>query len=433
MRRVLALRGYRRLLVAYGLNELAVAIGALALAVLVYRHTGSAIGAAAFFLSAQFVPALISPALVARIDGLAAARVLPALYGLEALTFLALAALASRFALVPLLLLTMLDGVLALSARAIARAASVAVTAPANLLREGNALSNTVFSICFMIGPALGGLIASQAGTVAALLTGAGLFLAIAMILLPARGLPGAAEERTRAPGRLRQALAHAARRPAIRTLLELQGVGLLFFTISIPVEVVFALHVLHAGQGGYGALLASWGAGTIAGSAMYAHWRARPARTLIALGAAALGGGFLVMALAPSLLVAIIGAVVAGCGNGIEAVSARTALQERVEAEWMAMMMSLNESLWRAIPGLGIILGGGLAALASPRVALGVAGVGAFAMAGLAWSRLRPEAAHTERAHPPPAGVEPARTPVESARATTEPRTPRSSPSLTR
>ncbi len=87
MRPVLQIPAFRRLLTAYGLNELALAISSLVLAVLVYRRTGSAVGAAGFFLSAQFVPALVSPALVARVERFPFGRLLPLLYGLEALAY----------------------------------------------------------------------------------------------------------------------------------------------------------------------------------------------------------------------------------------------------------------------------------------------------------------------------------------------------------
>src|ERR1700683_2746051 len=85
VRAVLKLPAYRRLLAAYTLNELAVSVGSLALAVLVYRRTGSAVGAMGFFLCSQFVPALISPSLVAALDLRPRRKVLPALYGAEAL------------------------------------------------------------------------------------------------------------------------------------------------------------------------------------------------------------------------------------------------------------------------------------------------------------------------------------------------------------
>lgn len=407
VRHVLKLPAYRRLLAAYTLNELALSIGSLALAVLVYRRTGSAVGAAGFFLSSQFVPALISPALVARVDQLPVRIVLPVLYGLEALAFLALAAIASSFALVPVLALAVLDGVLALTARALTRTATVSVTAPVGLLREGNAISNAAFSVCFMAGPALGGVIVAIGGTTAALLANSGLFAVIAVMLVFASGLPGVTADGTGAGAgkRLRAALAHAAHRPAIRVLLGLQAVALVFFTISIPVEVVFAQHSLHAGAGGYGGLLSVWGAGAIAGSAIYARWRATPERELISLGAGALGLGFVVMAAAPNLVIALSGAALAGCGNGVEAVAARTALQEHVEQRWMAMMMSLNESMFQALPGIGIALGGALAALAGPRAALAVAGGGALVVTAGGWVLLAPGGALSQ---PPPREPEP-------------------------
>jgi MFS family permease len=111
----------------------------------------------------------------------------------------------------------------------------------------------------------------------------------------------------------------------------------------------------------------------------------------LIAVGSALLGVGFVLMATAPSLPVALVGAVIAGAGNGIEAVSARTALQELVEPAWMAMMISLNESMFQIMPGAGILLGGAITALTNPRLALWVAGCGSLAIAAVAWLVLRP------------------------------------------
>ena len=99
-------------------------------------------------------------------------------------------------------------------------------------------------------------------------------------------------------------------------------------------------------------------------------------------------------MAVAPTLAVALVGAAVAGLGNGVEAVAARTTLQEQVEEAWMAMMMSLNESMLQAVPGAGILLGGAITALASPRLALAVAGAGALVIAGVAWTLLSARAA---------------------------------------
>ena len=65
------------------------------------------------------------------------------------------------------------------------------------------------------------------------------------------------------------------------------------------------------------------------------------------------------VMAVAPGLAVALVGAVVAGSGNGMEAVAFRTSLQEHTPQRWMALIMSLGDSLQQAVPGGGILLGG--------------------------------------------------------------------------
>ena len=84
-------------------------------------------------------------------------------------------------------------------------------------------------------------------------------------------------------------------------------------------------------------------------------------------------------MAIAPTLAVAIVGAAFAGIGNGVEAVAARTALQEETEERWMALMMSFNEAMFQSVPGAGIVIGGAITALGSPRAALAVAGAGSL------------------------------------------------------
>jgi MFS family permease len=390
VRQVFYLPAYRRLLAAYTLNELAWSFGTLALALLVYRRTGSATGTAAFFLVSQFVPALVSPALVARLDQRPPRAVLVTLYALEAGVFGLLAWLADRFSLAPVLVLVFVDGVLAVTGRALARATTVEVLVPAGLLREGNAITNAGFSICLMVGPGVGGVIVAAGGTVAALLASCAVFAAIALVLAAA-ALPPPPAERAPVAGRLRAALEHAVKSIPIRNLLAVQVAALAFFTISIPVSVVLAEHTLHAGAGGYGALLSGWGVGAVAGSIAFARWRATPMWRLIVLSAGAVGIGYIVMASAPTIAVAIVGAALGGIGNGLEVPAARTALQEVVDDHWMGMMMSLSESTNLATPGVGIVLGGAITALSSPRTAFAVAGAGALAMMPVAALVLRP------------------------------------------
>jgi predicted MFS family arabinose efflux permease len=389
MKKVRELPAFRRLLVAAVLNELALSVAAVALALLVYRRTGSALGAAAFFLCVQVGPALLSPFTVARLDQRDVRRVLAALYAAEGLIFVVLAWLVGRFALAPVLALALFDGVLGGTARVLARAAWASNAATAGLMREASAVMNASVSVCYLVGPALGGVIVAVGGTRAALLANAGAFALITVVIATAHGLPVAVRDRSPAAGRLRGAIAIARGEPLIRRLLSLQAAGLVFFTMSIPIEVVFAEHTLHAGAKGYGVLLSAWGAGAIVGSGVYARWRALASRSMITLGSCLLALGFAVMVLAHSLPVAAAGAATSGIGNATELVAMRTTLQESVTDRWMALIVSLSESIIQAAPGVGILLGGAVTALAGPRAAFAVAASGSLLVGCAFWVRL--------------------------------------------
>jgi predicted MFS family arabinose efflux permease len=379
--RCLRIVAFRRLLAAYVFNELAWSVGTLALSLLVYRRTGSAIGSAGFFLCAQFLPALLSPAMVARLDRASVRIVLPVLYAIEALLFAALAYLSQHFLLVPVLLLALADGAIAATARSLATAARVEILRPVDLMHEGNALGSFGFSFGYMAGPVIGGAVVAAGGTLAALLVNCGLFGMIACFLA-ITALPGAKPEPGSALSRLGRGLAHLRSDAVLARLMIIQAIGLCVFTISIPVEVVYAQQTLNAGADGYGLLLGVWGAGAVAGSFVYARFRRRSASALIGGSALALAAGFAVMTAAPSLLVALCGAAVAGAGNSVEWVAWRTAIQERTPDRWMALVMSLCDSMSMLAPGVGIVAGGLLAEFASARAAFGVAAVGSLLFA---------------------------------------------------
>lgn len=407
MTRCLRLPVYRRLLTAYALNELCWSVGTLALAVLVYRRTGSALGSAGFFLCSQIVPALLSPPLVARLDRSVQRRAIPSLYALEAVLFGILAWFTHHFTLAPVLALTVADGVVAATARSLATAARTDVLKEQDLLHEGNAVANFGFTGAYMAGPILGGVIVAAGGTVAALLVNCGLFAVMALTLALTR-LPNPVPEPGRALSRLLAGIRHARQDRLVSRLIVTQALGLVFFTISIPVEVVFAQHTLHAGPGGYGALMSVWGGGAVAGSAVYARFRRRSASVLIGGSALALAVGFGVMTAAPSLAVALVGAALGGAGNGVEAMAARTALQEHSPDRWMALMMSLADSTSQLAPGLGILLGGAIAAAAGSRTAFAVAAVGSLAFAVIVPLALRgSDVARRAESRPAGAAVE--------------------------
>jgi MFS family permease len=88
-------------------------------------------------------------------------------------------------------------------------------------------------------------------------------------------------------------------------------------------------------------------------------------------------GVAYLLTGAAPNLVFACAASVVGGAGNGIEWVALVTAVQQLTRAEFQARVASLIESVAKAAPGIGFLIGGATAALFTPRVSYGVAGVG--------------------------------------------------------
>jgi MFS family permease len=393
LRRPLRARGFAPLAGSYAVNELGDNLGAIALALLVLDRTGSALATTALFLASRFLPALVAPALTAALDGRPVGRVLPALYVVEAAAFAALALLVDAFWLPLVLVLAFVDGTLALTGRGLSRAAVAAVLQPAGLLREGNAIINAAFAITVAAGPALGGLLVATSGAAFALWLDAASFVAVAVLLhLRRDALPVAPhEERARWTTRLREGLAYVRTHPVARRLVTGEGAAIVFFTLIVPIEVVYVDQELDGGPLAYGLLLGAWGLGIVIGSAVFARARRMSATTLIVGSTATVAVGYAGLALAPTLALACAASVVGGTGNGVQWVSVVTALQEVVTDDLQARVTGLLESVAAAAPGLGFLVGGVLTETLSARAAYAVAAAGVLLVAA-AWLRRPPD-----------------------------------------
>lgn len=387
----LRLPGFPSLGAAYTVNELGYWLGEIALAILVFQQTGSPIATAALFCGMHFAPAFLGPPLLARVETLPVRVSLPLLYAVEALVFAVLALMVDEFALAFVLILATIDGSAAAASRALTRAAAAAVLAPANQLREGNALLNIAFTIGAAGGPALAGLVIAGAGIQTALFADALSFLAAAAILAVAPLKPLETDD----PGlgwgeRLRRGIAYVRTRPTLARLLAAQGVAFIFFALVLPIEVVFAVETLDAGDTGYGVLIASWGVGMFVGSTLFALLRKVPLGLLLVVSTAAIGAAYLGTSIAPTLAVACAASVVGGIGNGVQWIALVTAVQELTRASYQARVLSMLEALGSAAPGIGFILGGVLASVFSPRLSYAVAGFGVLVVLALAIGLLR-------------------------------------------
>ena len=388
----LRLAGFSSLGVAYFVNELGNWLGEIALAVLVYDQTGSPMATAALFCGMHFLPALLGPPIVARLENLPARLTLPSLYAAEAVAFGALALLAHDFVLAVVLAIAVLDGSIASAARALTRASAAAVLAPAGQLREGNALLNIAFTAGAAGGPAIGGLVVAGAGTATALAADAISFLAVGTLLAVTTTLPSPHTEPVEGgwSERLRLGFSYIAGRKTLRRLLGAQAAAIVFFSLVIPIEVFFAKQTLDAGDAGYGALLASWGAGMVLGSLAFAGLRAVALPALLLGSTVAIGAAYLATAAAPTLLVACLASVVGGVGNGIQWTALVTAVQELTRATYQARVLALLEAIASAMPGVGFLLGGAITAIFAPRASYAIAGAGVLVVVVAAAAALR-------------------------------------------
>lgn len=372
---------FRRLATTYAVNELGDWMGIIALSVLVFDQTESALATAALFIGTRFFPALLAPLLVTRMEQPPPRFALPVIYCGEAAAFGALALLADDFSLAVVIVLATVDGALALAGRSLTRAVVAALLEPTGELRAGNAVLNVAFTGGAAVGPAIAGLVVAGVGVQAALLLDAASFYLIAMILLTAGSLPHAEPEPGRLRERFRAGLAYIRGEATLRRLLVAQGAAFVFFAAVLPIEVIYAKETLGAGDSGYGLLLASWGVGMVLGSFVFAAARRAPLPYLLFFSTLAVGAGYLGLAVAPTLAVACAASVLGGAGNGVQWVSAISAVQELTPAGMQARVMSVLESTGAAMPGVGFLLGGLIASSFDPRAAFLVAGIGVIAI----------------------------------------------------
>jgi predicted MFS family arabinose efflux permease len=371
--------GFRRLAASYTLNELGWGFGIVALGLVVFDNTHSALAMTALWICTLLIPALIGPAATAQLDRLGVRRVLPALYLAEAVIFAALALLTSSPLLVLVLVLAAADGTLALVGRALTRAAVAATLKPLGQLDTGNTLLNVSFSLCFAIGPAVGGLVIAAWGVSAALWVSAGLFAAMSVTLVTSRALPPAhADAGDTWLTRVRAGISHALSNVAVRRIFFAHAIALVCAAMISPIEVIWAKDVIGGGNSAYGIVLSAWGLGTlVTGLMLVGLWRRLAVVTRIPLAAGTMGIGYVVMAVASSVPIGALGCFIGGLGNGFYFVSIIQAIQERTADEFQGRVMGLLESTTAGGYGIGFLLAGAITALTSVRVTFAATAVG--------------------------------------------------------
>jgi DHA3 family macrolide efflux protein-like MFS transporter len=399
MRSVLAAPRLRRVFIAYTVNRLGSWLGYVAIALVVFDHTHSALAVAALLVFAEALPAFVVPVLVAWVEASPRNFELSGLYFFEAVVTIAIAVLFGHFWLPAILFLAALDGWAALAASSLLRAGvarlgredlsgSIAaergvIVSPdieAEAEKQVNAALGFGLSVSSLAGPVLGGIATAALGGGGALLLDAVSFVACGLLLLDVRPhVEHARGEGVRA--RLSSGWRHITTVPALRMLFLAQAAAFVFIQAGSPIEVVYTKGTLHAGDAGYGLFVTAWGTGSLLGSLLFGRAKGS-LHMLLTMGILTLSGAFVWFWAAPSFATACAGALMAGIGNGITIPALMSAAQRSTPTHLQSVVIGAVESLISVTLAGGLVLGGGLVLLTSTRTTFLTLGLGAAVVA---------------------------------------------------
>jgi predicted MFS family arabinose efflux permease len=258
-------------------------------------------------------------------------------------------------------------------------------------LAPANALMSTVESVGWSVGPALGGLLLTVTGPEVAAAAAAGIAAVGAALALGARQQPLAAlaVARTREPflQSFRAGVRAIFATSAVTVPLVLVLVTDVVFGATQVVLLVAATEVLGMSRGGFGALSAALGAGSLA-ALLVINRAARSNRALVVLGVAVLGASLplALVAIANGPPVALVLVGILGLGTVITDVLALTTLQRLIPSDRLARVFGILDSLLVGANVLGAAVSAWLLSLVGIRATLVVIGVApAFAVVGVA------------------------------------------------
>jgi hypothetical protein len=391
-REVLADREYRGLFVADGLSVVGDQVTRIAVALLVFDRTGSALAATATYAASYLTWLLGGPVLSTLADRLPRRRVLVACdlarAGLVACLAIPGLPLPWLFALLALV------GLLAPPFDA-ARSALLADVLAGERYVLGNALSSGIANVGQLVGFILGGTLVHLLGASGALLVDAGTFLLSAAIVLRAVRPRPAARGGDDVSGLLAELTAGASyvwRTPALRALLAWAALS---GAVAIPAEGLAV--VLAASRGGgavaAGLLTAAVPAGYLLGVWVLLRLPAERRRALfpplVVLTALLLAA----TPLADGLVVLLVLWTIAGTGTALQLV-ANASFVQAVPAHLRGRAFGVAGTALTATQGLVLLLVGGLAEKVGADAAVAaVALTGAALAAGAAGMRMwRPD-----------------------------------------
>jgi MFS family permease len=149
-------------------------------------------------------------------------------------------------------------------------------------------------------------------------------------------------------------------------------GIFAFNFTTTLP---LLATRTFHGGAGTYSALMAAMGIGAVVGGLMVAH-RSRPSIAMLSVIGLAFGIMLLVVAVAPTEVIALVALVFMGLCSISFISTANATIQLRADPAMRGRVMALYAIAFLGSTPIGAPLLGWIADVTNPRVAVMVGGV---------------------------------------------------------
>ncbi len=258
-------------------------------------------------------------------------------------------------------------------------------------LPAANSLLQTAENVSWAVGPMIGGILVSAAGTHIAYWINAVSFVLSAVLLagIPARLLQAATAVSRGHLRDLGDGLAFVLRTRALRTVLIAWSVALVSFAAVNTTEVFLAKDSFNAGDFGYGLIYGASGLGLAIGSFMGGRWvEKRAVRDVYTAAILVNAIGFASAAVSPNVWVASVCCLFGGIGNGsallCNALFVQRSAPDEIRGRAFTVIMAVNYVAF----GGGFVAGGLLNDAYGARwvwgisaILLAVAGAVAFAL----------------------------------------------------
>jgi MFS family permease len=253
-----------------------------------------------------------------------------------------------------------------------ARQSLISELVPADDLMNAVALNSATLNLTRVMGPVIGGVLIVSVGVAGAFYLNAASFLAVLYGLSRMRF----GERRGKPRGSVLQDLAGGVRylrdRPALRTLVVLALVPMVFGMPYMTMLTVFAKDVLAVGGGGLGLLTACSGVGAVIGALFVASLRNSTHRgRLMLAGLVLFGLALFAFAVSPWLWLSLAALIAVGVSQQMYMAINNTLIQVYVDEEYRGRISS-TLFLNRGMVPLGTMLAGFGTSLFNAQIAVG-------------------------------------------------------------